>query len=191
MKLVLADDHTMFREGLHALLGTIPDMHVVAQAATGADAVTETVRHNADAVILDVEMPGQSVFATVAALRRQRPHTRIVVLTMHQDDALRRDLLTRGVTAYLSKTDPVDTVADALRTDHHSLPTNSANAAPLSDRELEVLTLVASALTNQQVAQHLNLAPGTIKRHLANISDKLGAVSRLDAVRKAHLLGLL
>jgi DNA-binding NarL/FixJ family response regulator len=115
VKVVLADDHALFREGLRALLGTFRDIRVVAQASTGQEGVSEVLHHEAEALVLDVEMPGQTVFTTVAAVLRTRPSTQVVILTMHQDDALRRDLLKRGVHAYLSKADPVEAVVGALR----------------------------------------------------------------------------
>jgi DNA-binding NarL/FixJ family response regulator len=191
VKLVLADDHALFRAGLRSLLATFPGIGVVAEASTGEEAVSEVLHHQADALVLDVEMPGQTVFTTVAAVLRARPSTQVVILTMHQDDALRRDLLKRGVHAYLSKTDPVDAVVEALQRRRSPPLLGDVSDIPLSDRELQVLALVGAALTNQQVAMRLGLATGTVKRHLANISDKLGAVSRLDAVRRARFLGLL
>lgn len=192
IRTVLADDHRLVRDGLRALLSLTADIDIVAEAGTGEEAQQAVNHTDADALILDVEMPGQPIFTTVAGVHRTHPNTRIIVVTMHQDDALRRDVLQRGAHAYLAKTDPVEDIVRALRS---SRPTETSvcndDSSPLSDREREVLALVANAMTNQQVASRLNLAPGTVKRHVANISSKLGAVSRLDAVRRARLLGLL
>lgn len=192
IRTVLADDHRLVRDGLRALLSLTADIDIVAEAGTGEEAQEAVDRTDADALILDVEMPGQPIFTTLAGVHRTHANTRVIVVTMHQDDALRRDILQRGAHAYLAKTDPVDDIVRALRSSHRAAAgVGVDDSSPLSDREREVLVLVANAMTNQQVAGRLSLAPGTVKRHLANISSKLGAVSRLDAVRRAQQLGLL
>jgi DNA-binding NarL/FixJ family response regulator len=199
IRVLLVDDHQIFRESLAALLAVDPAVEVVAEAGTGEEALRLTRQHKPDVVLLDVEMPGQSVLTTLAELMTCRPPTRVVVLTMHEDAALARQLLMRGASAYLVKTVGHRELVSAIRAgaaessdvvtmtmSRYSLAPLSTNSTnPLSAREVEVLALAARARTNQQIAMALRISEGTVKRHLSNINVKLGATSRLDAVRRA------
>jgi len=206
IRVVLVDDHTLFREGLSELITHDGQITVVAEGACGEDAVRLAVLHRPDVVVLDVEMPGQPARRTVTQLRQSAPGSRIVILTMHEDPAIVRELLDCGATAYLVKTvarheliaairatarTQSDTVMISVsRRTLHGLE-GRASDQQLSTRETEVLRLVAGARSNAQVASVLFITEGTVKRHLTNVYAKLGAVSRLDAVRKATTAGLL
>jgi DNA-binding NarL/FixJ family response regulator len=206
IRVVIADDHTLFRQGIRELLSTDENFEVVGEGATGADAVQLVREHHPDVILLDVEMPGPGPTATVKWLHRAAPNTRIVVLTMHDDPALVHDLLESGASAYLVKTivreELMAAVRSVSRTESHVLLSVSRETIEgldrqrpesglLSVREMDVLGLVAQALSNGQIATRLFITEGTVKRHLTNIYTKLGAVSRVDAVRKATAAGLL
>ena len=205
LRVVLVDDHRLFRESLGALLAVHEGIEVVAEGANGEDAVRLTREHRPDVVLLDVEMPGQSVLTSLVEIRSASPRTRIVVLTMHENTTLARQLLLRGASAYLIKTIGHHELVSAIRastegeTDMVTLSVTRGGlaglAAPgasvLSARELEVLTLVSRARSNQAIASELQISEGTVKRHLSNINNKLGSTSRLDAVRRAARARLL
>jgi DNA-binding NarL/FixJ family response regulator len=205
LRVVLVDDHRLFRESLGALLGVHEGIEVVAEGADGEDAVRLTREHRPDVVLLDVEMPGQSVLTSLVEIRSASPSTRVVVLTMHENTTLARQLLLRGASAYLIKTIGHHELVSAIRAsteDARDMVTLSvsrgglAGLAPtdapvLSARELEVLGLVSRARSNQAIARELQISEGTVKRHLSNINNKLGSTSRLDAVRRATRARLL
>jgi DNA-binding NarL/FixJ family response regulator len=205
LRVVLVDDHRLFRESLGALLGVHEGIEVVAEGADGEDAVRLTREHRPDVVLLDVEMPGQSVLTSLVEIRSASPPTRVVVLTMHENGTLARQLLLRGASAYLIKTIGHHELVAAIRAsteDARDMVTLSvsrgglAGLAPsdapvLSARELEVLGLVSRARSNQAIARELQISEGTVKRHLSNINAKLGSTSRLDAVRRATRARLL
>jgi DNA-binding NarL/FixJ family response regulator len=205
LRLVLVDDHRLFRESLGALLGVHEGIEVVAEGADGEDAVRLARQHRPDVLLLDVEMPGQSVLTSLVEVRSASPATRIVILTMHENTTLARQLLLRGASAYLIKTIGHHELVAAIRAatergpdmvtlsvSRSGLAGLAASGAPvLSDRELEVLTLVSRARSNAAIARELGISEGTVKRHLSNINVKLGATSRLDAVRRATRARLL
>ncbi|MGH3972143.1 MAG: response regulator transcription factor [Pseudonocardiaceae bacterium] len=205
ISVVLVDDHTLFREGLAELLASDTTFHVVAQGSDGADALALVMRHRPDVALIDVEMPGPGARATVSRLRQEHPDTRVIVLTMHDKPELVRELLDQGAAAYLVKTIAREELIAAVR----SVVTSRGNIllsvsrrtinqlnkpSPdrmLSERELEVLQLTALAMSNAQIGRQLFIAEGTVKRHLTNIYAKLGAVSRIDAIRKATAARLI
>lgn len=199
ISVVLVDDHTLFREGLAELLASDTAFHIVAQGSDGADALALVTEHHPDVVLVDVEMPGPGAQATVSRLHQEHPDTRVIVLTMHDKPELAWKLLGQGASAYLVKTIARQELIAAVR----SVMTNRGNIllslsrhtinqldkpppnVVLSARELEVLQLTAQALSNAQIGRQLAITEGTVKRHLTNIYAKLGAVSRVDAIRKA------
>jgi len=206
ISLVLVDDHVLFREGLRELLSYRTEFIVVAEGASGEEAVALVRRFDPDVVLLDVEMPGQGAVQTVQQLRETAPRTKIVILTMHDDPHLVQELLSRGVSAFLTKTVGREQLLPAIRTIGRSTDTvlvsvhrstfdqigrAGARPNPLSQRELEVLRLLAQALSNAQIAGALFITEGTVKRHLTNIYAKLQAVSRVDAIRKATAARIL
>jgi DNA-binding NarL/FixJ family response regulator len=203
---MLADDHTLFRDGVREMLQTVAEVEVVGAVSTGQDALVLAEQMQPDVLLLDVEMPGPGAVAVIRQLRRRCPQTRVIVLTMHDDSAMVRELLECGASAYLSKTslrvelvaavqsvlEPRDVVLLAVSRRtlaglEHSPPSNGL----LTTRELGVLRLTAQALSNGQIGSRLNITQATVKRHLTNIYAKLGAVSRVDAIRKATAAGLL
>jgi DNA-binding NarL/FixJ family response regulator len=199
ISVLLVDDHALVRDGVCEILRTQADITVIGEAEDGATAIAVAADRQPDVILLDVEIPGSEVTATVGALRRRSPRSRILILSMHESGPLVRALLSAGVCGYLLKSsrwqelmaavravhlDPERIVLGVSRDSLGCLGPEPADGT-LSAREREVIELVARALSNGQVAARLGLTEATVKRHLRNIFAKLGAVSRLDAVNKA------
>jgi DNA-binding NarL/FixJ family response regulator len=203
ISVVLADDHTMFRQGLKEMLSTDEYIKVVGEAENGAEAVELAKKTLPDVVILDVEMPVMGAAEAMDRLLRLSPPPRIVVVTMHDDPRLVRQLLERGASAYLVKSASLEELLTVVHAAAESpsgaqdenvvmvLPRGAFDRAEkatedgLSARELEILLLVARGLSNRQIAHSLRLAEATVKRHLANLYSKIGVGSRGEATSKA------
>jgi DNA-binding NarL/FixJ family response regulator len=198
---MVVDDHALVREGLCRILATQDSIRVVAQAGDSVDAVAHAAEQHPDIVILDIEIPGGADAATtVRQILDCSPGSRVIILSMYEGPHLVNALLAAGVRGYLLKSIHWEELVVAIRavaTDHNrivlgvsrsSLQANQQATAEkvLSQREREILTLVEEALSNRQIAHRLSLTETTVKRHLRNIYIKLGAVSRLDAVKKAQ-----
>ncbi|GAA1444799.1 response regulator transcription factor [Leifsonia poae] len=190
----LADDHALFRQGVRALIES--DFTVVGEATDGNEAVRLIEQHQPDVLLLDVEMPGPSAEQTIGRIRRVSPATAVIILTMHSDAVLQRRLVGAGASAFMNKSIDGVTLRRAIAA--AVPPSSTAPAGPenppvpqiLTDRELEVLRMIAQAYTNRDISGRLHIAEGTVKRHTTNIYAKLGATSRIDAVRKAVRLDL-
>ena len=197
--ILMVDDHALVRQGLRKLLETQEDLRVVGEAGEAGAAVTLAAETAPDIVLLDVEIPGGEVTETVRRIGERSPRSRIIILSMHEGADLVQATLAAGIRAYLLKSVHWQELVVAIRAVHadggrvilgvsqESLQAVRPRPEPgeLSDREREVLSLVAQALSNSQIASRLQLTEATVKRHLRNIFVKLGAVSRLDAVNKA------
>ncbi|MFG1804252.1 response regulator [Micromonospora carbonacea] len=209
IRVCLADDHTLLRDGIREMLSTEPEFAVVGEASSGPEALALVMRLRPDVLLLDVEMPGPGAAAVIRQARRVAPETRVIVLTMHDDPDMVHDLLEAGAVAYLLKTILRDDLVAAVRSVVRR-PTQSVllavsretverldrqkprtNGTPLTSRELEVLRLTAEAMSNAQIANRLFITEATVKRHLTNIYAKLQAVSRVDAIRKATAARLI
>jgi DNA-binding NarL/FixJ family response regulator len=205
LRIILIDGHALLREALREALDVEPDMAVVGDAASCASGIQYCRTEQPDVVLLDADIPGESVIETVHAIRAVSPNARILIVSMLDDPALVRQLLDRGVRGCLiksvSRTDLVSSIravcADNRIVLHVSAEvlTYIASAANYSEmltkRELEILTLVSKAMSNRQISRRLTIAEGTVKRHLGAIFAKLGARSRLEAVNKAIARGLI
>lgn len=208
IRIIAVDDHTLLREALCEILRAEDDFEVVAQAGS-ADGLVELVEeHRPNVVLLDVEMPGHVPESTIRALSERFPEIRVLVLSMHDDISLVQDMLLTGARGYLHKSIPREHLLSAIRSvsrDEEGVALvlsatgltgaagGHAAAGPsvLSAREIEILSHVAKAMSNRQVASRLGITEGTVKRHLRNIYGKLGAVSRIDAVNRAVAAGLI
>jgi DNA-binding NarL/FixJ family response regulator len=198
--ILMVDDHALVRQGLRKLLETQEDLRVVGEAGEAGEAVTLAAKTEPDIVLLDVEIPGGEVTETVRRIGERSPNSRIIILSMHEGFDLVQATLAAGIRAYLLKSVHWQELVVAIRAVHADggrvilgVSQESLQAArqrpeqgELSDREREVLGLVAQALSNGQIASRLGLTEATVKRHLRNIFVKLGAVSRLDAVNKSQ-----
>lgn len=202
----LADDHTLFRQGIRELLSTDPAIEIVGEASNGDEVLALVRQYRPNVFLLDVEMPGPGAKALISRIHQTHPRTAVVVLTMHEAPAVVRELLDGGAAAYLVKTvereQLVATVHSVTRSRENvllSVPRATVESLEraqdqpgiLSERELEVLRLVAAALSNAQIATRLFISEGTVKRHLTNVYAKLGASSRVDAIKKATDLDLI
>lgn len=197
----IVDDHDLFREGLAAILGARSVLRVIAHGARPADVLSTAEAAAIDVLLLDVELDGPPARTTIASLRRTRPDIAVVVLTMHRDPVLRRTLLAAGATDFVTKTTPSSelveriTRAASVRPSSPSPPNTRSRtetgSALLSDRESEVLRLITQARTNAEIAAELDLAVGTVKRHVYNVFRKLEVSSRVAAITAATRLGLL
>jgi DNA-binding NarL/FixJ family response regulator len=204
IRVVLADDHTMFRQGLKEMLATDEGIEVVGEAENGAEAVNLAQEKLPDVVVLDVEMPVMGAQEAMDRLLRISPPPRVVVVTMHDDPKLVRELLGRGASAYLVKSASLQELLTAVHTAAASpaephdknvvtvVPREAFERAErateeggLSTRELEILLLVARGLSNRQISNTLHVAEATVKRHLANLYPKMDVSSRGEATSKA------
>lgn len=191
---VIADDHELFRDGLAALLTSQRTFSVFAQVSDGPSAVAAVEDFQPDLLVLDVEMGEWPVDRTIRSVRRSVPSLCVAVLTMHADRILRDQTLRAGADAFLTKDMPGRELFQELtkaldRSTPRSL--SEPERGILSPREREVLLALGQAMSNKQIALWLSISEGTVKRHTGNIYEKLGARSRIDAVRKAKILGVL
>jgi DNA-binding NarL/FixJ family response regulator len=195
IRVLLADDHAMFRQGVSEMLSTDGEIEVVGEAENGKEAVVLARRLEPDVVLLDVEMPGMGAKEAMEIMLGSSPSPRVIIVTMHDDPRLVRELIGLGATAYLVKSATIEELHTAVHTAASSPAgdviirpetlRNPAAADGISGRELEVLLMVARGMSNQQIAVSLHLSEATVKRHLANIYPRIGVSSRGEAVRMA------
>lgn len=205
IKILLVDDHALFREGVAEILMAYEGIRVVGEAENGEDAVDLARKERPDVVLLDVQMPGHlSAKETLRRVLHASPLSRVVVLTMHDESRLVHDLLSSGAQAYVVKSATREELLSIVRTvdrdgDRVVLSVSrdtlerleGRDADILSAREIEVLSLTAKGLSNAQIASELYISEGTVKRHLTNIYSKLSVTARIDAVNKAVSMGLV
>jgi DNA-binding NarL/FixJ family response regulator len=194
-RVLLADDHAMFRQGVREMLSTDEEIVVVGEAENGREAVALAERLTPDVVLLDVEMPVMGARQAMERMLGNSPAPRVIIVTMHDDPRLVRELIGLGATAYLVKSATMEELHTAVHTAASSpvgdviIPSsahrNPAEDDGLSRRELEVLLMVARGMSNQQIAISLHLSEATIKRHLANVYPKMGVGSRGEAAKEA------
>ncbi len=213
IKILLADDQALFRDGLRVLLSTQPDFEVVGEAGTGEEALRLTARLRPDIVLMDMRMPVLGGVEATRRLRETQPHCRVIVLTTFDEDELVFEGLRAGAVGYLLKAVSTPRLLEAIRTvargesilepsvtakvvaeftrlaNQVSQPQAVVN--PLSEREMEVLRLVVTGATNRQIAATLFIAEGTVRNHLTNILAKLEVGDRTQAAVKAKELGLV
>ncbi|MDQ6779029.1 MAG: response regulator transcription factor [Actinomycetota bacterium] len=203
VRIVLADDHAVVRRGLRMLLDDELGFEVVAEAGD-VDRARRSVRgHHPAVLVLDLNMPGGSSLAAIPAIRAESPETQIVVLTMQDDPEYAREALARGAVGYVLKeaadTELVEAVRRAASGRGYLTPSLGARvaAAPpgppddLSERELDVLRLIALGYTNAEIAEQLYISVRTVETHRAHIQQKLRLRTRSDLVRYALGRGLL
>lgn len=210
VRILLADDHSMVREGTRQLLEQVPGFSVVGEAGRGDEAVERTVELRPDVVVLDLRMPGLNGIEATREIATRAPSTKVLIVSAYNDEDYVVEALRAGATGYLLKTAPARELVNAVRSVatgamtlgaevSQKLAAHMARAdAPgprrnLSVRELEVLRLIAQGLANKEIAARLHISQRTVEGHLNNIFDKLGAASRTEAVYQAvqqHLIDL-
>ncbi|GGV79543.1 DNA-binding response regulator [Streptomyces gelaticus] len=200
IRLLLAEDQSMVREALAALLGLEPDIEVVAQVARGDEVLTAAREHDIDVALLDIEMPGMTGIEAAAALRRELPAVKVVVVTTFGRPGYLRRAMESGADAFLVKDAPASQLAAAVRKvlagERVIDPTLAAaaladGASPLTDRERDVLRTAADGSTNAEIAAALHLSQGTVRNYLSMAIQKLAARNRAEAVRIAREKGWL
>lgn len=204
IRVLLADDHPVVRDGLAAVLATQPDLTVVGEAANGAEAVRQTASLAPDVVLMDLQMPGMDGTAATAAIRAANPQVRVLVLTTYDTDADITAAIDAGAVGYLLKDTGRHELCEAVRTAARGgaalSPTVAAKVlahmrgdrgAGLSGRELEVLSAVACGQSNKQIARTLRLSEATVKTHLLHIYTKLDVADRTAAVTTALSRGII
>ena len=207
IRVLLADDHETVRHGLKLLIDRQPDMKVVGEAGDGRMAVEQAGVLRPDVVIVDVSMPQMNGLAATKAIREVAPCAAIVALTRYGDDAYVKELLNAGAVGYVLKQSPSHELVDAVRAAAVGqryldrglasrvagtmLRARRAAASPISDRESEVLRLMALGHTNKEIATTLNLSVKTVEVHKTNAMRKLGFAGRTDVIRYALLQGWL
>ena len=205
IRVVLVDDHALFRRGLELVLAEAPDLEVVGQAGDGDEAVRMVRDLAPDVVLMDVRMPRMSGIEAARAIRDTVPGAKIIMLTVSDDEKDLFASIRAGASGYLLKEVSIDEVAGAVRavTRGHSLISPSmaskllvefnalseraddrqrVGSPKLTNRELEVLTLVAAGCSNRDVATRLYISENTVKNHIRNMLEKLGLHSRMEAV---------
>jgi len=211
IRVLIADDQRVVREGLSMLVSLIDGVEVVGAACDGAEAVRLAEAHHPDVIMMDLRMPGTDGIAATADLRQRLPATRVLVLTTYADETAILPALRAGARGYLTKDASAEQIETAIRAVHAgqthldpavqerlvaavtSQPPAAGQAGPgqpppggLTAREAEVLTLLASGLSNTEIAQRLYLSNATVKTHINRIFAKTGARDRAQAVRYAY-----
>src|SRR5438270_7157360 len=204
LRIVIADDHSVVRRGLRGLLEAEGGLEVVAEAGDVESALRYVRGHHPDVLVLDLNMPGRSSLEAIPEIRAQAPDTQIVVLTMQDEPAYARQALSSGALGYVLKdaadSELVEAIRRAAAGDTYLNPRLGARvaAAPppgppdgLSEREVEVLRMIALGHTNADIAKSLYLSVRTVETHRAHIQQKLGLNSRAELVQFALDHGLL
>jgi len=201
IRILVAEDHLVARVGVIAIINRQPDMVVVAEATNGKQAVERFRKHVPDVTLLDMRMPLMSGVKAAIAIRGEFPNARLIALTSYGGDEDVRRALAAGVNAYLTKDVLRNELLETIRTVNAGrtyLPQSLAaalearsDAPPLSEREIEVLELVANGLANKQIAYVLNIAETTAKNHVNNILHKLGVQDRTHAATAALRRGII
>jgi two-component system, NarL family, response regulator NreC len=210
IRILIADDHAVLRAGLRMLIDSQKDLEVVGEASDGDEAVRKAAALRPDVALVDISMPGSSGIKAIERIREAAPATRVLVLTMHDMPAYLRAALAAGASGYVVKRAADSALLAAIRDVYRGRTaldpalaasvvqsglrrrgaTGAGPTTPLSQREREVLELVAQGYTNQQIADHLGLSVKTVETYRARLVEKLGLQSRAELVRYALDSGL-
>ncbi len=210
INLLIVDDHGLFRAGLRALLENRPDYRVIGEAADGEEAVRLADELQPDLVLMDISMPGMSGLEATRQLKEVCPKTRILALTVHEDDSMLREMVRAGASGYIIKRAVESDLINAIQVVSQGYmyvypamtralfkdlsPQDAASQAEqesLTPREIDVLKLLARGYTNRQIAQELCISPRTVEGHRSSLVSKLGLRSRVDLINFAEKHGIL
>jgi DNA-binding NarL/FixJ family response regulator len=209
LRVLIADDHPLFRDGMRGLLETQDDIEVVGEATTGDDAVTVTGELSPDVVLMDIKMPGLNGIEATRRILADAPDTRVLVVTMFEDDATVFTAMRAGARGYILKDDDKDDVLSAIRTVGRGgavfgpgiasrltdFLTTARPAVPrqhfpeLTDREREMLHLISQGASNSEIARLLSLSSKTVANYVSNILGKLQVADRKEAALRARESG--
>lgn len=207
IRILMADDHTLFRDGLRALFNSLPDTVVVGEAATGAEAISLAERLQPDVVLMDIQMPGMNGIEATRRIVSTTPHIGVIVVTMFEDDDSVFAAMRAGARGYVLKgadqeemTRVIRAVAQGEALFGAPIATRLMNffAAPrpravfpeLTDRERDVLNLIAQGYNNADIARELVISIKTVRNHVSNIFSKLQVADRAQAIIRARDAGL-
>lgn len=210
VRILIADDHGVIRAGLRALLSGLPELEVVGEAVDGRDTLRKSMELKPNIVIMDLSMPEMGGLEATRQLAQIASDTRVLILTVHEDESLLKEVIRAGAAGYIIKRAVEDELIHAIRVVargdmyvHPSMTRALFSPLPSSDefkafevetltaREIEVLRLLAKGYTNRQIADQLHISPRTAEGHRANLSSKLGLRSRVELVEYAQQHGLL
>jgi DNA-binding NarL/FixJ family response regulator len=210
LRVVLADDQAVVREGLVTLLGLLPEVDVVGAAADGMEAVELVAEHEPDVLLVDLRMPRCDGVEATARVRAEHPRTEVVVLTTYADDESLLSALRAGARGFLTKDADAESIARALHSAAHGMSTvdselqrrlvevasrartpRAQDVEGLTAREVEVLRLIANGLSNTEIARTLVISEATVKTHVNHLFAKAGLRDRAQAVAYAYRTGLV
>ncbi|MGH8142549.1 MAG: response regulator [Steroidobacteraceae bacterium] len=201
IRVILADDHPVVRDGLAAMINQQSDMEVVAEAGDGDEAVDLYQKHRPDLMVLDLRMPKRDGVAVVQRVMELNPEACLLIMTTYDGDEDIFRCLSQGAKGYLLKDAPRQEILSAIRAVSENRPYASSSVAAkalqrmakpsLTRRELDVLQLVAQGRSNKDIARRLTITEGTAKTHVKAILTKLDAISRTEALAIAHKRGLI
>jgi len=206
IRVMTVDDHEIMRGGIKFVLLAFDDLELVAEARGGEEALRLCSETEPDVVLMDMKMPDMDGIATTKAIKQSHPQVQVVVLTSYPDEDLVRRALKAGAVGYVLKDTAKEDLADAVRAAHTGQTTlspivaealmqapdsPSSSSDELSEREQEVLALLAEGHSNKQIAERLHRSPYTIRHHVSQIIAKLGATNRAEAAALAVQRGLL
>jgi DNA-binding NarL/FixJ family response regulator len=201
IRVILADDHPVVRDGLVAIVNQQPDMQVVAEASDGEEAMALYEQHLPDVMVLDLRMPKRDGVSVVQNVMERHPKARLLIMTTFDGDEDIFRSLSQGAKGYLLKDAPRTEILTAIRAVSLDRPYTSSTVAAkalqrmskpsLTQRELSVLQEIAQGRSNKDIARRLSITEGTAKTHVKSILTKLDAISRTEAVAVAHKRGLI
>jgi DNA-binding NarL/FixJ family response regulator len=210
-RILLADDHTVVRQGLRMVLDSAPDLEVVSEASDGAQAVERALAEDVELAVLDVSMPRMTGLQAAHELSRRRPEMRLLMLSMHDNEQYFFEALKAGASGYVLKTvanrDLIEACRATMRGEPFLYPAavralvrdyldrasrgEETPEDPLTPRELEVVKLIAEGMTSDEIARELFISKKTVDRHRANVLEKLGVRNRVELTRYAIRRGLV
>lgn len=212
IKLMIADDHKLFREGIKALLAVTDDIEIIGEAEDGDTALKKSRELEPDVILMDINMPGLNGIRVTEQILEKHPQTRIIMLTMLEDDASIFHAMRAGARGYLLKGADPDEMLSVIRAvaegqalfgpsiatrllnyfkELHTKPAASSTPFPeLTERELEILRLISQGLNNQEIARKLVLSHKTVRNHITSIFSKLQVADRAQAIVRAREAGL-